>query len=55
MSCSRQKTSCLRDATSGRAIARGTGVTMPTQWLESVGDSTGTGTMMRRRSSATAA
>ena len=34
---------------------RGTGVTSPTQWLDSRGVSTGTGTMSRRGSPATAA
>ncbi len=36
-------------------MALGTGVTSPTQWLDSEGDRTGTGTMTRRRSPATAA
>ncbi len=33
----------------------GTGVTSPTQWLDSPGVSTGTGTITRRRSPATSA
>ena len=38
MSWSRATTSIFRESTSGRAIARGTGVTSPTQWLDSFGE-----------------
>ncbi|CAO0837965.1 hypothetical protein SMICM17S_10413 [Streptomyces microflavus] len=55
MSCSRQTTSWRSDSASGRAMDRGTGVTSPIQWLESVGVSTGTGTITRRGSPATRA
>ena len=37
MSCSWQITSWRSDSVSGRAIDRGTGVTSPTQWLDSAG------------------
>src|SRR3954454_24680269 len=40
MSCSLQTTSCTSDSTSGRARLLGTGVTTPTQWLDSLGVST---------------
>ena len=55
MSLSPQTTSLRKDATSGLAMLAGTGVTTPTQCPESQGVSTGTGTMTRRRSPATAA
>ena len=41
-------TTVLRsDSTSGRARLAGTGVMRPTQWLDSAGDSTGTGSTRR--------
>ena len=55
MSCSPATTSMRSDSTSGRAIEFGTGVTSPTQWPDSLGVSTGTGTISRRRRPATAA
>ncbi len=55
MSCSRHTTSWRSDSVSGRAMELGTGVTRPTQRLESVGVSTGTGRITRGRSPATAA
>lgn len=55
MSCSWQTTSCRSDSASGRATLAGTGVTSPTQWLDSRGVSTGTGTITRRGSPATVA
>ena len=55
MSCSWQTTSLRSDSTSGRAMPAGTGVTRPTQWLDSRGVSSGTGTIRRRGSPATAA
>ncbi len=55
MSCSWQTTSWRSDSVSGRAIDRGTGVTRPTQWLDRPGVSTGTVTITRRASPATAA
>ena len=48
-------TSLMRDPTNGRAIEAGTGVTSPTQRLESAGERTGTGMMMRLRNPATLA
>ena len=55
MSCSCATTLLRRDSMRGWAMALGTGVTTFTHWLESHGVSTGTGTMMRRVSPATAA
>jgi hypothetical protein len=55
MSCSEQTTVLRSDSTSGRAIDAGTGVTTPTQWLDSPGLSTGTGRIRRLGSPATAA
>ena len=52
---SRTTTSLTRLATSGRASEAGTGVTIPTQWLESRGVSTGTGMSRRRLSPASCA
>ncbi len=49
MSCSTQTASWRRDSTSGLASEPGTGVMTPTQWLDSVGVSTGTGRIRRRR------
>ena len=43
MSCSSATTSSRSESTSGRAIEFGTGVTRPTQWLDRLGVSTGTG------------
>jgi hypothetical protein len=55
MSCSWTTASLRRDSINGWAIAFGTGVTTLTQWLESHGDSTGTGMMTLRFSPATSA
>ncbi len=55
MSCSRQTASLRSDSTSGRATPAGTGVTRPTQWLDRLGVSSGTGMMSRGGSPATAA
>ena len=55
MSLSPTVTSLRRGLHRGFAILAGTGVTTPTQWPDKVGDSTGTRTMMRLRSPATAA
>ena len=48
-------TSLTRLSTSGRARPPGRGVTRPTQRLERLGESTGTGTMSRRRRPASSA
>ncbi len=55
MSCSPQTTSWRSDSTSGRASPPGTGVTRPTQRLDRLGVSTGTGTITRRGRPATRA
>ena len=47
MSCSLQTTSWIRLSTSGRAMLLGTGVTRPTQWLDSDGVSSGRVTIRR--------
>ena len=52
MSCSWHTVSSRSDSTSGRAMVAGTGVTRPTQWLDSPGESTLIGRMMRRGSPA---
>ena len=55
MSCSRHTTSCTSESINGMAMARGTGVTRPTQCDDSRGVSTGTGKTRRGGSPATAA
>ena len=55
MSCYWQTTSCTRESTNGRAMLFGTGVTRPTQWLDSEGVRSGTGRMRRGARPATAA
>ncbi len=55
MSSSAHTTSLRSEATNGRAIVLGTGVTRPTQRAESSGWSVETGMIRRRRSPATAA
>ena len=55
MSFSEATTVFFSESTSGRAMLAGTGVTMPTQWLDKPGVSTGTGTTLRRESPATSA
>ena len=55
MSCSRATTSWISESISGTAVERGTGVTRLTQCEDSRGVSTGTGSIVRRGSSATSA
>jgi hypothetical protein len=55
MSCSYAIALLRSDSISGWAIAFGTGVTTFTHWLDSQGESTGTGMMIRRFSPATRA
>ena len=55
MSCSPHTAGCRRDSTRGRASRRGTGVTRPTQWLDSPGESRLMGRMSRFGKPATAA
>ena len=55
MSCSVQTTVLRSDSTSGRAMDAGTGVTTPTQWLDSDGVKKGTGRIRRRGRPATSA
>jgi len=55
MSCSWQTTSFFSESTSGRAIDAGTGVTSPIHRLDSLGESTLMGRMMRLLRPATAA
>ena len=55
MSSSAATTVFFNESTSGRAMLAGTGVTMPTQWLDRPGVSTGTGTTRRRVRPATCA
>ena len=52
MSYSLATTELRSDSIRGWAMALGTGVTTLTHWLDSQGDSTGTGMIIRRRSPA---